>query len=328
VPRVPWRLLLGFALSAILVVALTRGMDPRALQEALAAADVRVLPGAILLYFVAVWVRSIRWRLLLPPGSASTPVLFRVLIVGFTANNVLPVRMGEVARAYLLARWCGLPYGTTVASLVVERVLDGLALSLFLLASLLFVPAPGYLLGVGLLVGAGFCAVAALLAFAAWNEAALASCAAWLTRPLPPGARARGSRVVAGFVRGLRLVHGTGLIVRLAALSLLGWLCELSVFLVVMLGFPLPRSLALALLAGSAANFATLVPSSPGYVGTFDGALVRVLHDVANVAPEPALAYAIVVHAALFLPVTLAGAVVLWRSRVSLGQVSRAPAPA
>ncbi len=71
-------------------------------------------------------------------------------------------------------------------------------------------------------------------------------------------------------------------------------------------------------MSGATANFATLVPSSPGYVGTFDGALTRVLQDTAGVPLAAALAYAVVVHATLFVPVVIAGAVVLWRSRVSL----------
>src|SRR5439155_251439 len=93
---------------------------------------------------------------------------FKALVVGFTVNNLLPLRMGEVARAYLLSRWCRIPYGATIASLVVERVLDGLSLAVLLLVSLAFLPAPGYLLVVGVLAAGGFLAAAALLAIVAW----------------------------------------------------------------------------------------------------------------------------------------------------------------
>ena len=63
------------------------------------------------------------------PLGDTPRTLFRALVVGFTVNNLLPLRMGEVARAYLLSRWCRIPYGSTVASLLVERVLDGLSLA-------------------------------------------------------------------------------------------------------------------------------------------------------------------------------------------------------
>src|SRR5919201_5939255 len=118
------------------------------------------MPLAVGLYFAGVWTRSVRWGLLLPQQSVPTTTLFRTLVVGFTANNVLPVRMGELARAYLLARWRGVPYGATLASLVLERILDGLSLALLLLVSLRLLPsaAPGYLMAAGALAGAGFCA--------------------------------------------------------------------------------------------------------------------------------------------------------------------------
>ncbi|MBV9355491.1 MAG: flippase-like domain-containing protein [Chloroflexi bacterium] len=319
------RLAIGFGISAVLIVLLVRGVDPHALQVALASADLRFLPLAIGLYFVAVYVRARRWKLLLPSGMVSTAILYKALLVGFMFNNLLPVRMGEVARIYLLGRWRRVPYGITTASLVVERILDGLALTALLLIGLLFVPAPAYLLGAGLLVGAIFATIAVVLALAAWSRGFLLRTAAILTRPLPAGVQQTVSRVLDSFVEGLRLVHGRARVAALMGLSLLGWLCELSVFYVVMLGFPMPHSWALALVSGATANFATLVPSSPGYVGTFDGALARVLQDTAGVPLAIALAYAVVVHATLFIPVVIAGAVVLWRSRVSLLDVQRVP---
>jgi hypothetical protein len=90
-------------------------------------------------------------------------------------------------------------------------------------------------------------------------------------------------------------------------------------------GFGIPASPALALLVGSAANFATLVPSSPGYVGTFDGALITVLRDTAGIAAAPATAYAIVVHATLFLPVVVLGTLMLWRSHMTFDQITHRP---
>jgi uncharacterized protein (TIRG00374 family) len=318
------RLVVGLAISALLLVLLVRGVDRQALQAALAAADLRLLPVAIGMYFVAVWIRAIRWRLLLPPGAAPTGDLFKALIVGFTINNLVPIRMGEVARAYLLARWDAVPYGVSAASLVVERILDGLALAVLLLTALLFVPAPAYLVVAGLLIGAAFGVGALVLALAAWNDALLTATVSRLARPLPVSVRSAIDGLTLGFVRGLRVIHGLSLLARLMGLSLLAWLCELSIVFVLLLGMPVPRSLPQALVAGAVANFATLVPSSPGYVGTFDGALSRVLQDTAGVSAAVALASAVLVHATLLVPVTLVGLVILWRSRVSLVQVSRA----
>src|SRR5204863_7957219 len=92
-----------------------------------------------------------------------------------------------------------------------------------------------------------------------------------------------------------------------------------------LVSFRLPGSYPLALLVGSAANCATLVPSSPGYAGTFDGVLTKVLGDVAGIAAGQALAYDVVVHATLFLPVVVVGTLVLWRSHMTFDQITHAP---
>jgi len=110
----------------------------------------------------------------------------------------------------------------------------------------------------------------------------------------------------------------------LLALSLAAWLPELGVFYVLMLAFPMPASLPVAMLGGSVSNFATLIPSSPGYVGTFDGALVKVVSDVlGNTLMSSIAAYAVLVHLALLVPVTAAGAVIMWRSDTSVGKFAR-----
>src|SRR5919198_2357554 len=324
--RTSWlRLLVSFGISGVLLVLVVRAVDPTGMRAALAAADWRVIPLAIVLYFAGVWFRSARWGLLLPEHTVSTPTLFRGLVVGFTVNNLLPVRMGEVARAYLLSRWCRVPYGATFASLVVERVLDGASLAGWLLVSLLFVPAPGYLLVAGALAAGAFSAVGVLLALAAWQPGVITGVVAWLARPLPPGLARPAMRLGESFARGLSLVRGRGRLGKLVVLSLLAWAFELSLFYVMMAGFALPASPALAFLVGSSANFATLVPSSPGYVGTFDGALIKVLTDTAGIGAAPATAYALVVHAALFLPVVVLGTLVLWRSHMSVQQITHAP---
>lgn len=322
------RLILSFGISIALLVFLLRGTDTSKLFDALRQADWRWILPAIVLYFIGAWLRSMRWGLLLPEHSVSTPTLFRALVVGFTVNNLLPVRMGEVARAYLLARWCAIPYGATLASLVVERILDGLSLAALLLLGLRFVPdPPEYLVRGGLLVAAVFCAGAVALALAAWRAGAIVAIADWLSRPLPRRVRDLSLKLAASFARALSLVRGRGRLARILALSLLAWCFELSLFLVLMPSLGIVASVPVSLLVGSASNFATLVPSAPGYVGTFEAALTTVLRDTAGIDHELALAYAFVVHATLFLPVVVLGTLVLWRSHMTFNQITHTPDP-
>jgi glycosyltransferase 2 family protein len=326
------RLLLPFVFSAILILLLINALRGEAdqLAAALRSANWPLLAPAIGLYFVGVWLRSIRWGLLLPEYALKTATLFRALVVGFTVNNLLPLRMGEVARAYLLARWGRVSYSSTIASLLVERVLDGLALALLLLLALALLPsAPSYLWAVGALAACGFLAGAAVLALAAWRASALTALVGFVTRWLPPRLRVRVTDAATSFARSLALVHDPLRLIRLLGLSLIAWCAELGVYWILMFAVQgIAATYMHALLVGSAANFATLLPSAPGYAGTFDGVLTRVAQDALSIDAGTAGAYLIIVRATLFLPVVLVGTLVLWRSHVSFGQLTQAPKPA
>ena len=324
------RFIVPFVISAGLLYLVVRSVasEPGQVIAALAAADWRLLPLGIGLYFVGVWLRSARWGLLLPEHTVHTSTLFRALVVGFTVNNLLPLRVGEVARTYLLSRWGRIPYGATIASLVVERVLDGLSLAILLLVALTLVPAPGYLRWAGVVAAIGFLSGAALLALGAWRSSAITAIAGFVARFLPARFGATVERLAASFARALVLVHDPGRLARVLGLSLLAWCFELGLFFVLLVAFGLPSSYPLALLVGSAGNFATLIPSSPGYAGTFDAAVITVLQSPEVGVPSfLATAYDFAVHMTLLVPVTVVGALVLWRSHVTFGQITHSSAP-
>lgn len=321
------KIALGTTVSLVIVVLVLRSLDVRELGSELAGANLWPVLPAIAFYFAGILARTVRWRLLLPRGAAPASDLYKALIIGFTINDLLPVRVGEIGRAYLLKRWRGVPYGTTVASLVVERVLDGLALTALLGVGLLFVPAPGYVRGLGVVAAAMFLGGTVVLMIAAWRYSTLARIAAWVNGFLPPVIGGVLARLAEGFTHGLAVLRGGRLLLQLVVLSLAAWVLELALFYVLLYALPVPRSIPLALVSGAVANFATLVPSSPGYVGTFDGALAKVVVDTAGVSPELAAAYALLTHAVLFLPVIIAGLTLLWRSGISFEGIARAAAP-
>ena len=324
------RLVLPFVISAALLYLVIRSVasEPGQVLATLVAADWRFIAPAIVLYFVGICLRSARWGLLLPEHAVNTATLFRALVVGFTVNNLLPLRVGEVARTYLLNRWCRIPYGATIASLVVERVLDGLSLAMLLLVALSVVPAPGYLRWAGGVAALGFLSGAALLALGAWRTSAITAIARFAARFLPSRFGAIVERLAASFARALVLVHDPVRLTRVLGLSLLAWCFELGLFFMLLVAFGLPGGYPLALLVGSAGNFATLIPSSPGYAGTFDAAVITVLQSPeVGIAAFQATAYDFAVHMTLLVPVTIVGTLVLWRSHVTFGQITHASAP-
>lgn len=316
------QLSLGLASTAVLALLLLRMLDVAAVVAAVTAADARLLGLGMAVHVAAMWVRSLVWRGLLPP-RASTATLFRVSMVGFAVNYLMPVRIGELVRLYLVRRWCNVDSGAILASLVAERVLDGVAVSAILLAALLFVPVPGYVLAFGVAIASIFAALAAGLAIATWRASALVRLAAIAARPLPRRPRAGLVQVAEGFARNLQQVGHLRALAGLLALASLGWLCQLVVFYLVMLAVRLPASVPLALMGGSLANFATLLPSGPGAAGPFDAALIKLLVDVQQASIEHATAYALLVHSVVVVPIVVLGGLIVWRSDLPLGQLVR-----
>ena len=137
------KILLGGAVSVGLLVYLFWNVDLREVGARLLATNWAFLAASIMLNLFSVWVRAQRWAYLFPPGSHPTH-LFNAVMIGHMGNNLLPLRAGEIVRVYVASRH-GQRFWTTFATLVVERVLDGVAVGLMLAALFLTLPIPAEL---------------------------------------------------------------------------------------------------------------------------------------------------------------------------------------
>lgn len=315
------RPLVGCAVSVLLVGIVLRTVDLTDLGDAWARFDARYLVLAVPAYLVGVWIRAYRWGLLIPGVRVPACALFRAMIVGSTINNFIPARVGDVARAHLLATEHGVPYASTLASVVTEKIFDGLALALLLLVALPFVGAPGYLLAAGLVIGSVFGAALGVAMLVAWRADLAQRLVDCVTMWLPVRLRARGQHLGADFVAGIAQVGGARSLFSVLGLSLAGWLGETGLVLAIMLGSPIPASIPVAMAAGSFGDFATLIPGAPGAIGTFDVAVARVVTDLTTVGSSDAVAFTLLVHAALFFPIVLLGGVFLIRTHVVSGSL-------
>ncbi len=340
------RFLLGTAVSLVFLLLFFLIVDVGEMSQALATAKYRFILPAIALYFVALFFRSLRWQFLLTPVSR-IPVarLFPVVTVGYMANNLLPARLGEIARAYYLERREGLSTSTGLATVVVERIYDGLTL-LFLVA--LAVP---FLIFGGLVDGSGTTSeitwaivggitalvfitaivVLTLIALKPGFGGFIERLANLLPKPLRPKAR----ELISLFIEGLSVLREPRRHLGLFLLSLPVWLLEGSMYLIVALSFDLPSYfepaamvIPVVILVTAVSNLATSIPSSPGSLGTFEAPAVAALALVGlgagtNGGEGVAGAYAVLVHVTALLPVTVLGLLYLWFGNLSLSRLLR-----
>jgi len=278
-----------------------------------------------------IWVRGRRWWYLFPPSS-NPPPLTPAMMIGYMANNVLPLRAGEVVRIYVVARrWsaAGAPerihtFWTTLATLVVERVLDSLAVVLILAILVLIVPVPRFLEMAALVVLAiDLVGIAVLIALAAAPDACVRLVARLVGRW--PALHRRLLNIFQTFVHGLDGIrapsHAAPLVAWTAAVWLLPALTAWTMLLALDLHLPFIAGWAVLAFVGLGIS----IPSAPGYVGVFHAAVVLAV-GLFGVSHSAAVGYALLFHASQILPVTLLGWLYLLREHVSLTEATHAPA--
>lgn len=281
---------------------------------------------AMIVYFGGIWLRAIRWRLLIAP-FADVPAmrLNNVILIGFTVNNVLPLRLGELVRTVALRRSHGVPIPATLATILIERVLDLLALcGLFALVFLVerermsgWIEWVGYFCS-AVTAGGAFGILVLLLTPRALMDRLLAFGTALAAR-----VHRRLGEVAASCVDGVRALEDPRSLLGVVSISLVCWIFELGTYVGLMLAVGFTTSI-WALTAGMVmANLATVLPSSPGYVGTFDVLLQRLLTDTFAVDTATAGVYTILTHAVLLIPVVVAGLIMLSREEISLRGLAR-----
>lgn len=289
----------------------------------LRGADYSLLILAIPAYFIGVWLRAIRWQHLLSPVKAlPAGHLFPYTVLGFMSNNVLPLRVGELVRAYLLGEKESISKSAVLATILIERVLDALTLLFFAVVISFFVPLPDWLRTVVTMAGVVFLGILALSLAASLLPKATLTVTDVLTRPLPGSIRPKVRNLVQPFLEGLASLRQGRVLGRISLLSLAVWLVECSVFILVGYGFHMTVGPHAYLLAMSAANLGISVPSSSGGIGPFEFLAASTMVSLFGQDPSRATAYALVVHVTLLLPVTLLGFFYLWREHLSLKTLS------
>ena len=295
------RILLGVAVSAALLWFAARGLEWDGVTGSLGSVSPALAALALTVFIGATYLRAARWRVLFVNGEVSTNRLFVIQNIGIGLNNVVPVRVAsEAAQLAILSLRDGVRASVSLATLGMERALDLVASSLIFAVALFLVPEmerfSAFIWG-----AVGLAAVCAALAvFLAWSG----SGERW-TRRLPffaPFAAA-----VSELMR-----HRTRMAVALA-MSVLYWL------LVGVTAWILASAMSLSISPTTATLvtmgtifFATAIPAAPAAIGAFEFAVVYVL-GAFGVESERAFAFALVTHAAFFLPPTLMAAALLPR---------------
>jgi len=323
-----WRIWLGFALSMVLLYLALRGLQLNLVWLALRRANYAWLVPGIVVYFIGLGIRAWRWHYLLRPiKSISTARLFPITAIGYMGNNIYPVRAGELLRVYLLRRMEAIPISASLATILMERAFDGLVMLGFVflnLSELEGMTASSGMVGsirsVAVIGAVAFLLATLAFLLMAFFPALTLRVVASLSRVLPPGAAGKVSGFFERFLQGLAFMRSPIDILMVLLTSIVIWLLETGKYWFVMHAFQFRVSFFALMLMNGVVNLATTIPSAPGYLGTFDAPGIAVLQAY-GVPANTAAGYTLVLHAALWLPVTLLGLYYMARYSLNLRKV-------
>ena len=330
--RTALRSILITVLAVGLVALFLRNADLGRVWAAVRTARADLLALAVLLTVVTYIVRAERWQYLLEPlGHTRFWVAFRTTVIGFAVSAVLPARAGEVLRPYLLARQEGLSATSAFATIIVERILDLVAV-LLLLASYLIWFDPGMhardsalfnAIEVGGLVMTPVALVAlGLMFYMAGHPASLQGLIVKVERVLPARAAAAIVKLARMFADGFAVVRRPERLLASLAWSVVLWLLIAAETWVVALAFNIAMPFTGTLLMLSLLVVGVAVPT-PGGVGGFHEAFRLGATAFFAADNNAAIGAAILLHAASFLPVCVMGAWFAFRDGMNLRGLRR-----
>jgi len=321
--RTHLQFLVGLVISAAAVYLSLRKIDFNALWAALQSVHFLFFLPAIAAQLACFFLKGTGWRYLLFPAKPEIRVASttRVLIIGLMINNLLPAKMGELARGYLMGEREKLPKTLCLSTVAVEHLLDILILTLFLIILLPFVTLPPWLRTSGMAVGLTAAGVTVVLFLAVRREEKMLGWLSRLLQILPGRFEEKIQSILSHIFQGLRVVTGRYIFFASGAIFLM-WLSAFVMAYFVLLACGLFLPFQAAVMAIVFAAFGKIIPSSPGAIGTFHYLVLLVIMSF-QVSKEMALGYAIILHALSFLTETSLGIALVLAGNLSLGKITR-----
>jgi uncharacterized protein (TIRG00374 family) len=322
--RVNWRVIVGLMVSGVSLYIAIQNLQPLEVWKALRQANYLWIMPAVALYLFALVARTARWQALLSSERrVSIRELLPTMAMGRGANNIYPFRAGEIVRVLLLKQRNAISASVGLASILVERVFDGLTMILFLLVAALIggIPADMRLL-LWLAIAIFGAALGGVYAVVLW-PAFIQRVAGWfVVRLTPHRFHLQLLGIAERFIGGFASIRSVLTLTLVLFFSIVVWSAETLSYRLLMNSFGFGVDLHHLLMMSGAANLGTALPSGPGNLGTFDAPAILVLTGV-GIPQSAAIGYQFLLHAVLWCTETFAGLGFMWRGGLGKADLER-----
>lgn len=316
------RLLLGLVISAACVYFAFRKVDFGNMLQALQTANYWWLVPAVLLMFISLWLRAVRWRYFMEPiKRVGTPKLFSAMMIGYMANNLFPLRLGEFLRAYAIGKSAGVSKAASFATIIVERIIDLLSLLAILALTIFYHTFPEWIERAAWLIFVASVGFVIFIVFLMEKTEQTLRVVEYILQPLPLRVSEKARALLRSFLEGFAVFKRAEHYWTILWQSVVMWLSYAGIVYVTLIAFrlntaydlPWVTSLVVLVMVG----IGIMIPSSPGYVGTYHLLCIQAMAFF-SVPTSQAAGFAVVLHVVNFIPVTLVGLLYFWREHMKI----------
>jgi len=306
----------GILVSAGAIALAVRGLHVADVARALRETNVIWLLPAMVALLIGFYPRVQRWGVLFYPRTGmSKGHLFGTMSVGYMLNNLLPLRVGELGRAYLIGRVERVDYAQALSTILVERLLDIIVLFALLLVLLPFVHEPRWATGSALALGLGTLGLTVLLAAVGSFRQMVFAATRRLSRLTSPAMHERIERWLDAALTGLATLSHPRVLAEALVWTALGWACSSFFLYCCLMALDIHLNYTAPLFVMVAINLGMVIPSTSGYVGVYHAIVLEAMTSVFGVDRDHAAALAILSHAMFYLTPIVLGAGYLWHRR-------------
>jgi uncharacterized protein (TIRG00374 family) len=311
------KVVIGIVISAVFIYLTFRQVDLGEMFTAIKSANYLWLIPGLALMFLSHAIRAYRWRLFLEPIQViKFHPLFSAVMVGYASNNIFPLRLGEFLRAFAIGRSQGISKTSAFATIIVERLIDLLSLLVLLAATVLFYPLPDDIKKFGYLVFAVTASIITLLVLLMQKTEATIRVLQFV---LPNKLFHMIHGMVRSFLSGFVVFKKAEHYLRILISSILIWGLYAAVVYTTFFAFDLPQRYDLSIFSSVVVlvivSIGIMIPSSPGFVGTYHWFCMKSLA-LYGIPESEALSYAVISHALNTVPFTVVGLLYFWKENL------------
>jgi len=317
------KLLLGFVLSAAGLYYAFRKLDWAVFLEQLTQVHLIWIFLAIILMVYSVWIRALRWKLILEPiESIDTHTLFGSCMIGYFGNNVLPFRLGEILRAYSISRNRSISVSSAVGTLILERLLDMLGLITLMGFLMMIYPLTGWVNGIayGIIFGT-ICLFVIILLFGKISNEHQSKIQNFVDRH--SGITQKIYQFLLNIMDGLTALKNTKHVYLIIFYTIVSWAIYYIDAWMIAKALQVDIGLIGIGIVLVTATLSIIIPAAPGFIGTYHAAIVYVGTTVFALTLSKAQAFAIIIHSIGFVPFVLIGSIYFFKSSMHLSDIQK-----